>query len=95
MRILCTDTPGLLIPREHPRREQLIRAESLHEARAIDYLRVGAVSTDALSAWVADAVHRTVDRSSLARDGLNVAAHYATELINHTDLVSTEGSTLK
>ena len=93
--ILCTDTPGLLIPREHPRREQLIRAESLHEARAIDYLRVGAVSTNALSAWVADAVHRTVDRSSLARDGLNVAAHYATELINHTDLVSTEGSTLK
>ena len=93
--ILCTDTPGLLIPREHPRREQLIRAESLHGARAIDYLRVGAVSTDALSAWVADAVHRTVDRSSLARDGLNVAAHYATELIHHTDLVSTEGSTLK
>ncbi len=93
--ILCTDTPGLLIPREHPRREQLIRAESLHEACAIDYLRVGAVSTNALSAWVADAVHRTVDRSSLARDGLNVAAHYATELINHTDLVSTEGSTLK
>ncbi|MDO4784991.1 MAG: glycosyltransferase [Propionibacteriaceae bacterium] len=78
--ILATETPGLIIPREVPRLEQLIRARSLSAVGALDYLRSAEVSADALSAWVADAVTRRVDRTAIVRDGLHTTGHYAADL---------------
>lgn len=79
--ILATDTPALLVPREEPRREQLIRAQSLAGAGALDVMRADRMDPAALGSWAAEAVGRRVDRSRLALDGLTVAAHYAAELL--------------
>lgn len=79
--VLATDTPALLIPREEPRLEQLIRARGLRRAGALDYLRSAKVSPDMLSQWLADAVTRRVARETIARDGLATAGQYAAELL--------------
>jgi predicted glycosyltransferase len=42
--ILTQETPCLLIPRENPRKEQLIRAEVLHEKGLVDYIPLGSCS---------------------------------------------------
>lgn len=79
--VLATNTPALIVPREHPRREQLIRARSLDAVGAVDLLRHHDLSSDALAAWTAAAVTRTVDRGHLDRDGLAAAGRYASELL--------------
>lgn len=84
--ILATDTPGLIVPREVPRLEQLIRARAMERAGAMELMRADDVTTDALSAWVADAVNRRADRSHVERDGLDVTAHYAAELLQRASV---------
>ena len=79
--ILATDTPGLIVPREEPRLEQLIRARAMKKANAAELMRFKNVTTDALSAWVADAVHRRVDRSHIALNGLEVTGQFAADLM--------------
>lgn len=46
--ILTQGTPCLLIPRESPRKEQLIRAGVLHERRLVDYIPLSSCSPDVL-----------------------------------------------
>lgn len=79
--ILATSTPALIVPREEPRKEQLIRARALHAVGGVDYLRSADVSRAAISQWIAKAVRRSVGRSQIDRDGLNVVPHLANELI--------------
>lgn len=79
---LATDTPGLIVPREHPRREQLIRARSLERVGAMDMLRGRDLTPHSLGSWVASAVTRRVDRSHLALDGLPTTGRYAVDLLN-------------
>ncbi|SPF68372.1 Glycosyltransferase subfamily 4-like, N-terminal domain [Propionibacterium ruminifibrarum] len=79
--ILATDTPALIVPREEPRREQLIRARSLADVGALDVMRAEQMSPAALGSWAAGAVGRHVSRSALALDGLTTAARYAAELL--------------
>lgn len=80
--ILATDTPALVVPREKPRLEQLIRARGLHEAGALEFLRAEETDAAALGAWAERAVERRVDRGALARDGLDEAARLAAELLS-------------
>ena len=80
--ILATDTPALVVPRETPRLEQLIRAEALRDARALDVMRAPQVTAEALGDWVADAVTRRVDRSHISRDGLAATADFAADLLS-------------
>lgn len=80
--ILATATPALLVPREEPRTEQLIRARSMARAGAADLLRAGQATPAALGSWAADAVHRRVDRSGIRLDGLAVTAGYAATLLD-------------
>ncbi|MHA6508104.1 glycosyltransferase family protein [Tessaracoccus sp. MC1627] len=80
--VLATATPALLVPREQPRTEQLIRARSMARAGAADLLRAGHATPAALGSWAADAVHRRVDRSGIRLDGLAVTAGYAATLLN-------------
>lgn len=85
--ILATNTPALIIPREQPRQEQLIRARALATVGALDYLRSHNLNTRTLKNWVHHAVGHTTDRSLLARDGLTTAAHFAHNLVADQALV--------
>lgn len=90
--ILATDTPGLIVPREVPRLEQLIRARAMEKVGAMELMRFPDISTEALSAWVADAVTRRADRSHIGRDGLDVTAHYAAELLQRASVHELAGA---
>lgn len=79
--VLATSTPALVAPREEPRREQLIRARSLERAGAVDVIRQQDLSPRALGQWARTAVHHSVDRSGLARDGLDIAGRRATTVL--------------
>ncbi|MDO5098322.1 MAG: glycosyltransferase [Corynebacterium sp.] len=81
--ILATDTPAMIVPREVPRLEQLIRARSLATVGMVEYTRMKDLETQALSEWVKTAVTRTVDRSSVSRQGLTQAAEFAADLFSH------------
>lgn len=72
---LTTDTPVLLVPREVPRQEQLIRARALQEVGACDLERLEDLTAERLSSWFAAAVHRTADRDHLDLAGLAGVAH--------------------
>lgn len=80
--ILDSTTPALIVPRENPRKEQLIRARALAAHGAIDYLRVAQLSPAALSSWLHTAVTREVDRSGIERGGLYVAGRLSAQLLN-------------
>lgn len=78
--ILASRTPALIVPREVPRKEQLIRAQALRAVGAAEYLRPHAVSESALAEWVKANVDIPVDRSGLALNGLEKMAEFATDL---------------
>jgi len=79
--ILATSTPALMIPREQPRLEQLIRARALQAADAVDVMRTADLSPDGLTAWATGAVTRRVSRTGLNTDGLPAAVRRAAELL--------------
>ncbi|MGG7442157.1 glycosyltransferase family protein [Zafaria sp. J156] len=54
--VLGSGTPALVVPREEPRREQLIRASALAGSGAVDLLRAGDATPEALASWFAAAV---------------------------------------
>ena len=83
-------TPMLLVPRETPRTEQLIRSRSLERVGAVDVLRADALDPSQLGAWLAGAVGRRVDRSHLDLDGLTTVSRLAAGLV--TDLTLPEVS---
>ena len=79
--VLSTDRPALVVPREAPRQEQLIRARSLARTGAVDMLRTRDLSTESLGRWFAEHATGTVDRRHLRRDGLAEVARQAAGLI--------------
>lgn len=79
--LMTSTTPALIVPREHPRREQFIRARALERAGAVDVLTQGELSTDQLANWTARAVSRTVSRDHLDREGLRRTARLAADLL--------------
>lgn len=81
---MATQVPCLLVPREQPRLEQLIRARGLAAVGAADVLREGELSTAALGSWWASAVTRRVDRSHLDLAGLAAVARSAAALASAT-----------
>lgn len=79
--ILATDTPALVVPREFPRTEQLVRARSLRRVGALDLLRERHLTPEIIGEWLAGAVTRRVDRSTLLRDGLAQVPHLVASLL--------------
>lgn len=69
--VMSTSTPALLVPRELPRQEQLIRARSLRVAGAMDVCRESALCPAQLGQWLEGAVHRSQPRDHLDRAGLD------------------------
>lgn len=91
--ILASDTPALLVPRETPRLEQLIRATALKHAGAIDLLRVTDLSTAALEDWLTERLcdqdagtrSQRAGRRRLRLDGLETVPLLAAELLSNRD----------
>lgn len=77
---LATDVPALLVPREWPRQEQLIRARGLAEDGAADLLREQDLSPAAIGRWWTSAVRRRVRRDHLDLGGLRTVARSAARL---------------
>lgn len=90
--ILATTTPALILPRRTPRTEQAIRADALAGVGALDVLDAGDLSAARLSRWADEAVHRHVDRSGIARDGLVTLGRRATSLLTRPDDATTGGA---
>nr|WP_232011988.1 glycosyltransferase [Actinomyces slackii] len=85
--ILSTSTPALIVPREVPRLEQLIRARGLEQAGAVDLMRSQDVDSSALGAWAASMVGRQVSRAHLDLDGLAAVPRLARELLRGPRLI--------
>ena len=91
--ILASDTPALLVPRETPRLEQLIRATALKHAGAIELLRVTDLSTAALEDWLTERLSdqdagtrsQLAGRRRLRLDGLETVPLLAAELLGNRD----------
>lgn len=77
---MATDVPALLVPRETPRREQLIRATGLAAVGAADVLRQDDLTPTALRAWWRSQAGRRTDRSHLDLGGLGSVARATTRL---------------
>lgn len=82
--VMSTDRPAVVVPREEPRQEQLIRARSLEATGAVDVIRAAELTPERLGRWFADNLHRSVDRSHLRRDGLAAVAGHAADLLATT-----------
>lgn len=68
--VMSTTTPALLVPRQAPRLEQLIRARALAAVRAVDVLEPDDLTPARITEWLADAVARTQDRTGIDLAGL-------------------------
>ncbi|MCS4484929.1 glycosyl transferase family 28 [Gleimia sp. 6138-11-ORH1] len=79
--ILATNVPALIIPREIPRKEQLIRAKALHRINAVDYLRNEEATATAIENWLARVLETTNERTGINKDGLTTVSEYAAQLL--------------
>jgi len=69
--LLATSLPVLLVPREVPRTEQLIRAERLAAVGCVDLVRIASLTPAGVGAWLSEAVSRPeVERSDVDLAGL-------------------------
>lgn len=82
---LATDVPALLVPREWPRTEQLLRASALQSVGVADLLRDQDLTPRAVSEWWSRVVRTRVDRSGLELTGLQTVARSAARLVASSD----------
>jgi predicted glycosyltransferase len=69
--LLASGRPGLIVPRERPRREQLLRAQRLARFGVVDLLRPADLSPAALGAWLrVECSDRVPAAASIDLDGL-------------------------
>lgn len=69
--VMSTCTPALLVPREVPRQEQIIRARSLHRAGAVDLHLLEQLTPQLLGAWLQNAVAIDQPRDHIELTGLD------------------------
>lgn len=80
--VLSHGKRALIVPRVHPRREQLIRAERLRELGAVDVLHPDGLSAAALTAWLACADRPAPDvRGRIDLGGLDRIPQLMAELL--------------
>jgi predicted glycosyltransferase len=69
--LLSADRPGLIVPRERPRREQLLRAQRLQQLGVVDLMRADDLCPDAIGGWLAsDCADRVRAADVIDLDGL-------------------------
>lgn len=82
---MATSTPALVVPRARRRTEQLIRANALTRAGAIDSIRLEDLTTDDLGQWLASAVTQRVSRDNIRLDGLAEVPKLAAALLRRRE----------
>ncbi|SEE95440.1 glycosyltransferase family protein [Ruania alba] len=85
---LSGSAPALVVPRERPRAEQLVRAERLHAIGALDMLPADDADPVGLGRWLATAVDRPPQpRRRIDLDGLRAVPTLAQSLLNRPELL--------
>jgi predicted glycosyltransferase len=83
--VLTTSTPTLVVPRDRPRSEQRLRAETLAAGGHLDTLSADRAAPTVLRAWLDAAVDRPRQpRVGIDLGGLDRAAERATALLGRT-----------
>lgn len=82
--LLAAGRPALVVPRVTPRREQLLRMESLAPHTELDHLEPTAATATAIGAWLTGAVGRGTVAHRLDLDGLMRLHALADELLTPT-----------
>jgi predicted glycosyltransferase len=81
--ILAAHRPALIVPRDRPRVEQLLRARRLSALGVLDVLAAGALSPAALGAWLArDHGHRPHAAELIDLDGLRRVPRLMADLLS-------------
>lgn len=86
--ILATEAPALIVPREYPRLEQLIRALVLQKHAALDVLRPYSLTPEALADWAQANAGKKVNRTRIERAGLQRVGQLAAELLRGEELTA-------
>jgi predicted glycosyltransferase len=73
--------PALIVPRNHSRSEQQIRAASLAQAGYLDRHDIGTLTPAVLAAWLAQSLGTEVDRQLAHLDGLARVPQLAAALL--------------
>lgn len=89
--ILSTAVPALIVPRDHSRYEQKIRATSLTAAGYLEQHELATLTPDALAAWIADRAGTRVDRRAAQLDGLTRVPGLAADLLKEPQPVWPHG----
>lgn len=82
--IMSTNTPALVVPRVHPRREQLIRAESLARHELMDMCHPDRFTPQVLTDWFETVAGTPTPRHNVDLNGLHTVGEYAAELLGFT-----------
>ncbi|MBG6180253.1 glycosyltransferase family protein [Arthrobacter sp. CAN_A1] len=82
--IMSTNTPALVVPRVSPRREQLIRAESLARHELTDMCHPDQLTPQVLTDWFITVVGTPSQRVNVDLNGLQTVGGYAAELLGFT-----------
>lgn len=80
--ILSTSVPALVIPRVHPRQEQLIRASAMQRHDLVTLCPPEQLSSEAVSEWFAAAAENEQNRSNVNLSGLTAVPRMAAELLS-------------
>ncbi|WP_353712992.1 glycosyltransferase [Arthrobacter sp. K5] len=79
--ILSTAVPALIVPRDHSRSEQRIRAASLAAAGYLEQQELAALTPGILAGWIADRAGTRVDRRGAQLNGLSRVPGLAADLL--------------
>ncbi|GAA1342483.1 hypothetical protein [Arthrobacter roseus] len=80
--ILSTSVPALVIPRVHPRQEQLIRASAMQRHDLVALCPPEQLSSEAVSQWFTEATEKEQNRSNVNLAGLAAVPRMAAELLS-------------
>ena len=81
--LMATNTPALVVPRDHRRSEQRRRAIAVAAAGVVETHPLATLEPHHVTTFLAEAVDRRTDRSGIDRDGLARIPQLAADLINH------------
>lgn len=84
--VMSTRVPALLVPRERPRFEQLIRARALARHHAVDICRDTNLTSTGIGSWLKQAVGHGTDRSHLDLAGLERVPDLGAQLVGEVRL---------
>jgi len=85
--ILSTAAPALIVPRDHSRSEQKIRAASLAAAGYLEQHDLATLTPDVLATWIAGRAGTRVDRRSAQLNGLARVPGLAADLLQEPGLI--------